>query len=80
MLKLENIAVTLGQNTKLERKILNQLNLNVKEGEFVVVIGGNGAGKSTLFNVISGFIRADSGKISIANQDITSTSQINIVN
>lgn len=75
MLKLENVDVTLGQNTKLERKILNQLNLNVKEGEFVVVIGGNGAGKSTLFNVISGFIRADSGKISIAEQDITSTSQ-----
>ncbi len=76
MLNLENIEVTLGKNTKLERKVLSKLNLSVKEGEFTVVIGGNGAGKSTMFNVISGFIKADSGKISISGQDITATSQI----
>ncbi len=75
MLNLENIDVTLGKNTILERKILNTLSVNVKEEEFVIVIGGNGAGKSTLFNVISGFIKADSGKISILGDDITSTSQ-----
>lgn len=76
MLKLENIDITLGKDTKLERKILNNLNLNVKEGEFIVVIGGNGAGKSSLFNVISGFITPDFGKIFIMQQDVTSTSQL----
>jgi putative ABC transport system ATP-binding protein len=75
MLKLENIEVTLGKNTRLERKILNKLNLDVKEGEFVIIIGGNGAGKSTVFNLISGFIKADSGKISISGHNITKTSQ-----
>jgi putative ABC transport system ATP-binding protein len=75
MLKLENIDVTLGENTKLKRKILNQLNLNVREGEFVVIIGGNGAGKSTMFNAISGFVGINSGRILIAGQDITNTSQ-----
>ena len=75
MLKLENIDVTLGENTKLKRKILNQLNLNVREGEFVVIIGGNGAGKSTMFNAISGFVGINSGKIRIAGQDMTGTSQ-----
>lgn len=76
MLRLENIDVTLGKNTKLDRKILSQLNLNVKEGEFVVVIGGNGAGKSTMLNVISGVIKPDSGKIFILNKDVTNDSQI----
>ncbi|WP_339052305.1 ABC transporter ATP-binding protein [Candidatus Lariskella endosymbiont of Epinotia ramella] len=76
MLRLENINIVLGKNTKLERKVLNYLNLDVKEGEFVVVIGGNGAGKSTMFNIISGFIKPDSGKVFILKQDITNTSQI----
>lgn len=76
MLKLKNIEVTLGENTQLKRKILNQLNLEVKEGEFVIIIGGNGVGKSTMFNVISGFIGINSGQVSIAGQDITNTSQI----
>lgn len=75
MLKLENIDVTLGEGTTLQRKILNQLNLDVREGEFIVVIGGNGAGKSTMFNAISGFVGINSGKILIAGQDITSTPQ-----
>lgn len=75
MLNLENIDVTLGKNTRLERKVLSRLCLNVREGEFVVVIGGNGAGKSTLFNLISGFVKADSGKISILDNDVTAASQ-----
>jgi putative ABC transport system ATP-binding protein len=75
MLSLENIEMTLGKNTRLERKVLNQLSMKVKEGEFVVVIGGNGAGKSTMFNLISGFIKPDSGKILILGDDMTKTSQ-----
>lgn len=75
MLVLENIQLSLGKNTKLERKILNNLNLNVNEGEFVVVIGGNGAGKSTFFNVASGKLQADSGRIIIAEEDVTRKSQ-----
>lgn len=75
MLKLEQMSVTLGKNTPLKRTILNNLNLEVAEGEFVVIIGGNGAGKSTLFNVISGFLPVDFGRIWIAGQDMTLTPQ-----
>lgn len=71
MLRLENIDVTLGKNTKLQRQVLHQLNLNIRKGEFIVIIGGNGAGKSTIFNVVSGSIKPDSGKIFLYEQDIT---------
>ena len=75
MLELKGINLTLGKNSKLERKILTNLSLKVKNGEFIVIIGGNGAGKSTLFNVISGFNRLDSGSIYIDSRDITDLSQ-----
>lgn len=75
MLVLNNIGVTIGSNTQLARTVLNHVNLNVKEGEFVVIIGSNGAGKSTLFNVISGFIKPDLGKVFILGKDVTNSSQ-----
>ena len=75
MLSIENVDLSLGNNTKLERKILNDFNFNIKEGEFVVVIGGNGAGKSTFFNIISGALKPDSGKIVISGEDVTNKSQ-----
>jgi len=42
---------------------LDQVSMSAAQGEIVGVIGPNGAGKTTLFNVISGFVRADSGVI-----------------
>ncbi|CAK8162417.1 putative ABC transport system ATP-binding protein [Candidatus Xenohaliotis californiensis] len=76
MLSLKNISITLGKSTKLEHKVLNNLSLNVKTGEFVTIMGGNGAGKSTLFNVISGFLKPDSGSVTINGCNMTSLSQI----
>lgn len=73
MLVLENINVTLGKGSRLERRVLKNLNLTVEKGEFLVIIGGNGAGKSTLFNVISGFLKPDGGKIFLEGQEITQT-------
>jgi branched-chain amino acid transport system permease protein len=40
---------------------VNQLSLNVKNGEIVALIGPNGAGKTTFFNLVTGFLRPDSG-------------------
>ena len=42
---------------------LDQVSMTADQGEIVGVIGPNGAGKTTLFNVISGFVRADSGVV-----------------
>ena len=51
--------------------VADRTSLIVGRGEAVGVIGPNGAGKTSLFNIIAGTIRADSGKISLAERDIT---------
>ena len=71
MLRINSISKVFNPNTTDEHKGLDNLNLNVKEGEFITIIGGNGAGKSTLFNVISGSMLCDSGKIELDDLDIT---------
>lgn len=45
--------------------------LHVEKGEIVAVIGPNGAGKTTLFNLITGIIRPDKGKVLFKGEDIT---------
>jgi branched-chain amino acid transport system ATP-binding protein len=49
-------------------------NLEVKKGEIVAVIGPNGAGKTTLFNLITGVLKPDSGKVLFKGQEVTGLS------
>ena len=58
-------------NPEDDRVAINHLNLEIKEGDFVTIIGGNGSGKSTLMNAIAGAITLDSGTIKIAGKDVT---------
>ena len=51
-------------------KAVNNANLTVEKGEIVAVIGPNGAGKTTLFNLITGIIKPDSGKVLFKGEDI----------
>ena len=55
-------------------KAVNDANLAVEKGEIVAVIGPNGAGKTTLFNLITGIIKPDSGRVLFKNEDITGLS------
>lgn len=71
MLRLDNVSVTFNAGTPNEVRALQNLSLFVEEGEFVTVIGSNGAGKSTLFNVVSGAVHADRGRIELDGKDIT---------
>lgn len=71
MMRAENINVTFNVGTPIENRALRGLSINIKEGEFVSVIGSNGAGKSTLLNVISGDTSVSSGSVFIDNQDVT---------
>ena len=71
MLRIENVKKTFNAGTVNEKVALNGLNLHLKEGEFVTVIGGNGAGKSTMLNAVAGVWGVDSGKILIDGIDVT---------
>lgn len=71
MLELKNIDVAFQNNANTTHKVLQNLNLSVAEGEFIIIVGNNGCGKSTLFNTISGHVQANSGQIIINNQDVT---------
>lgn len=71
MMRLEDIHVVFNEHTPLENVALKKINLTIREGEFVTVIGTNGAGKSTLLNVISGNAEITEGHIFINNEDVT---------
>ena len=49
-----------------------EVNFEILKGEIFGVIGPNGSGKTTLFNVITGFLKANSGKVTFIGKDITS--------
>ena len=71
MLKIENVFKTFNAGTVNEKVALKGLNLELKEGDFVTVIGGNGAGKSTMLNAVTGVFGVDSGRIMIDGVDVT---------
>ena len=50
---------------------LCEVNFEIHQGEIFGVIGPNGSGKTTLFNVITGFLKANSGKVTFMGKDIT---------
>lgn len=71
MLKLQDISVTFSPGTVNARTALDHVSLELREGDFVTVIGSNGAGKSTLMNVIAGNFLPDHGTITLDGQDVT---------
>ena len=71
MLKITNLKKTFNAGTINEKVALDGLNLHLKDGDFVTVIGGNGAGKSTLLNAICGVWKPDFGTIEIDGVDVS---------
>jgi putative ABC transport system ATP-binding protein len=58
-----------------EVKAVNGVNLEIKEGEFVVIRGISGSGKTTLLHLIGGITRPTSGRIEVAGKEITHLSE-----
>src|SRR3989337_1994182 len=50
---------------------VDNVNLTIQEGEFISLVGPNGAGKTSLVNVVSAYLRPDSGKIIFRGSDVT---------
>ncbi|MDR1785463.1 MAG: ATP-binding cassette domain-containing protein [Spirochaetaceae bacterium] len=71
MIKLVNVSKTFNPGTITEKRAVKRTNLELREGDFVTVIGGNGAGKSTLLNLIAGVYEADTGSIILDGLDVT---------
>ncbi len=66
ILRSENLI-----KTYRKRTVVNNVSVQVSQGEIVGLLGPNGAGKTTTFYMTVGFIRPDSGKIFLENEDIT---------
>ncbi len=71
MIKLKNISRSYYKNNK----VLDSVNLNIKAGEFVSIVGQSGAGKTTLVRILIGEERADEGQVIIGDWDISRISK-----
>ena len=72
--KLNNVSFSY---TK-DKKLIENLSLDVKEGQKVAIVGPTGSGKSTLINLLMRFYDVDKGSISIDNQDINEVTRVSV--
>ena len=73
MLKVEQVSKVFYPGTVNEKTAIEYLNLDVKAGDFITVVGSNGSGKSTLFNLIAGTYPVTGGRISLNGKEVTNT-------
>ncbi len=65
-IRLENISKYFGHQA-----VVNNLSLEVKDGEFFVLLGASGSGKTTALNIIAGLVQPDKGKVLLHGRDVT---------
>lgn len=70
-IKIENLTHIYMPNGPFEKKALDDVNIDIKDGEFIALIGHTGSGKSTLIQHMNGLLEATSGKIIVDGEDIT---------
>ncbi|MEM6681634.1 MAG: nitrate ABC transporter ATP-binding protein [Pseudomonadota bacterium] len=68
-LDLKKLSKSYGQGEQ-KTPVLNDINLSIKDGEFVAIVGFSGAGKTTLISLIAGLIDADSGEILLEGKPV----------
>lgn len=70
VISTQNLTMTYGSNTPFEKSAVNNLNIEINEGEFLGIIGHTGSGKSTLVQMLNGLITPTSGKVLLRGKDI----------
>lgn len=66
LLNVKNVSKAFDQN-----KIIDNINIELNEGEIISLLGTSGGGKTTLFNIIAGISRPDTGNVYLDGEDIT---------
>jgi len=69
MIRLENLSLVFDAGTPDENEALKNINLTIKPGDFITIIGSNGAGKTSLFNAVSGTHPLSTGRIFISEKN-----------
>ena len=69
IIKLSGVSKTYGRG-KAQNRVLDDLYLQVEEGEFVAIVGTSGSGKSTLLNIIGALDPVFSGEVRVSGQDV----------
>jgi iron(III) transport system ATP-binding protein len=65
-LRIEGVDVSYGN-----LKVLNNINLDIRPGEFFALLGPSGCGKTTLLRLIAGFVQADKGRVMVGGEEIS---------
>ncbi len=73
ILEINNLSKSFGEN-----HVLEDVNLQLQQGEICTLIGGNGTGKTTLFNLITGFVHAEQGTINYNGNVLSKHSPVKI--
>lgn len=76
MIEIKNIS---HKYKRQNQNILNDINFNISDGEFVTIVGKSGCGKSTLLNIIAGYIKPTNGKILIDEKEVNKPGKDRIV-
>ena len=66
IIKIEHLSKAFG-----DKVVLNDINLDIRRGEFITLLGPSGCGKTTLLRMIAGFMKPDSGVIAMEGNDIS---------
>ena len=79
MIRIANLRKFYGTGES-RNEVLRGISLNIKDGDFMVILGASGSGKSTFLNVISGLEPADAGNIFYNDRNISTMSDSEITN
>ncbi len=75
LLNIQSVSKSFTDPAGAALQVVNQLSMEMQEGESLVISGPSGCGKSTLLNLIAGIVQADSGSVHIGDTDIQSLSE-----